>query len=171
MTNLPMNHLTEEELDDVLLGIGTAEAQSHLDTCELCTAQLAPFQTSVAAFNESSLAWAQAKSNTISRDLSTARLSTARRQPIAWAAGISSLAAIGFVLGLSLHRAPEVVTPASTTETALVDNAQEIAADNEMLAAINSELSSTAPAALQPFRATSVRSNDSRRTPAREVSN
>jgi len=171
MTISPMQHLSEEELDDVLLGVGTAESELHLAACEVCSAQLAPFQTSVAAFNEGSLAWAQAKSNTVSRDLSAARLSTGHRQPLAWAAGVSSLAAIAFVLAINLHHAPEVAenNPPPAAHVSVADNAQEIAADNAMLEAINSEISSTAPSPLQPFRNSSTRLGDSHHSPAREV--
>jgi hypothetical protein len=169
MMTSPTQHLTEEELDDVLIGTGSAEAQQHLATCERCTAQIAPFQSSVAAFNEGSLAWAQAKSNTVSRDLSSARLSTGRTQPMAWGAGVAMIGAIAFALGTGLHRAPATLdanTQARAAQTAATDNAQEIAADNAMLEAIDSEIGTAAPAPLQPFRPTNARIH---RNPGSEV--
>ena len=159
MTN-PTQHLSEEELDDVLIGMGSAAAEGHLAGCAVCNARIAPFQTSVTAFNESSLAWAQAKSNGVSRDLSAARLSTGRTQPMAWGAGVAMIGAIAFALGTGLHRAPAALD-ASPAAQSTTDDEKDIAADNAMLAAINSEIGTAAPAPLQPFRLTSGRSHRS----------
>jgi hypothetical protein len=159
--------LSEEELDDVLLGDGPAEARRHLAVCVVCSARIAPFQASVAAFNEGSMAWAQAKSNTVSRDLSTARLSTGSSQPMAWGAGVAMIAAVAFALGTGLHRTPAVpdATQTASARTAM-DDEREIAADNAMLEAIDSEIGTAAPAPLQPFRP----AGDSRhRSPGSEV--
>jgi hypothetical protein len=166
MTQTNLQHLSEEELDDVLIGTGSAESEMHLASCERCRAQIAPFQASVAIFNQGSLDWAQAKSNTVTRDLSKARLSATRTHPIAWGTGVAMVLAVGFAIGGGMHREPLTAAPA--VEVAAVDNADQIEADNAMLAAINSAISTPAPAPLRPFHAVAVRSEQSR---VSEVSN
>ncbi len=69
------------------------------------------------------------------------------------------IAAVGFAIGVGLHpgQAKLDVTQAPVAQVSTADSAQEIAADNAMLHAIDSEISTDAPAPLQPFRATSAR--------------
>lgn len=167
-------HLTEEELDDLLLGQAAPHAQQHLDACELCRAQLAPFQTAVAAFNDASMAWAQAKSNTISRDLSTIR--PARTQPLAWSLGAAMLVAVAVALSVGVHRTPSEA--GTTAQSAQIQHAaqhaphdpEEIAADNAMLEAINSAINPAEPSPIEPFDHAPTRSTSGRHTPLSEVS-
>jgi hypothetical protein len=172
MTNtLLSRHLSEAELDDVLIGCASDEAARHAAMCEACGAQIQPFQSSMTTFNEGTMAWAQAKSNTVSRDLSSARLSTAGWQSLRWSMGVATTAALACVMALGLHGSPAGMDAAQAPveQTATSSSAQEIAADNEMLQAINSEMNTAAPAPLQAYRPASARVQDSRLNPANEV--
>ena len=71
--NMATRHLTDDELDELLMGLGSKEAHAHLASCAACRTQVQEFQSIVTAFNEASLEWSEAKSNTISRDLTARR--------------------------------------------------------------------------------------------------
>jgi len=173
MTNtLQFGHLTEEDLDDVLIGCASDDALLHAAECEACGAQILAFQSSMTTFNTGTMAWAQAKSNTVSRDLSAAQLSNAS-QPMRWSVGVATMAAMACVLTVGLHRGPSGVdvVQAPVEQSSAVSNEQEIAADNDLLEAINSEMSTTVPAPLQSFRHASVRMAGSPRNSVNEVQN
>jgi hypothetical protein len=151
-------HLTDDQLDDILIGDPSAEAEVHLAACDACTARLAQLEAPIASFKAVSLAWSERRSSTL----------PAHPQPkprrlglgLAWgSAAVAILVAAAFPI---LHR--EQQRPAtSTTATAPQAPAtvqmaanilpepppaaapsareQEIAADNRMLAAIDRELS------------------------------
>src|SRR4051812_2139287 len=97
MTPESRNHLSEEALDDVLIGIGTAEAQAHLAVCAECRAQVATFRGDMGLFNAASRAWSESRR---SRPL----LSEARRQPrlhaafIGWAVTAAALVFMAFAI-------------------------------------------------------------------------
>jgi hypothetical protein len=69
-------HLTEDELDEVLISDGDTHgtlsdaSRAHLAGCDACQARLEAFTTSLAHFNQASMAWSEARSNTVTRDLS-----------------------------------------------------------------------------------------------------
>ncbi len=179
-------HLSEQELDDVLLGDASPAATEHMATCELCRAQLQPFEATVAAFNAGSIAWAQAKSNTISRDLSGATPSGSRLRPFAWAAGVAMIAGIAFSLSASLHfnsaadstretahlstiqATAALPAPGSAPEMA-GNLANDIASDNAMLNDIDSAISTPEPSPLKPFRRTSAHTGPAPHTSSHEV--
>ena len=67
------NHLSEEALDDVLIGLGSAESQAHLEVCADCRAQVRTFLGDVALFNAASMAWSTF--STLGQPLRRSRLS------------------------------------------------------------------------------------------------
>jgi hypothetical protein len=156
-TSQTILHLTEDQLDDLLLGEPvSADAQAHLAACELCRAQLAPFQSSVAAFNQATQAWSEAKSNTLNRDLSGLAPTPSHTGWILAGSSVAAAVVVGVALshsaGLSSRPAPltaavaPVATPAHTAvQPAATDREREIAEDNAMLGAIDSAIRPTAP--------------------------
>jgi anti-sigma factor RsiW len=54
-------HLSEEAMDDALIGIATAETEAHLATCDVCRAQVASFQLQMDSFNAATMAWSERK--------------------------------------------------------------------------------------------------------------
>jgi hypothetical protein len=57
----PPTHLSEEEFDDLLIELGSLQAQAHLQTCADCRRKLKSFQEDVHLFNEASMAWTEAR--------------------------------------------------------------------------------------------------------------
>jgi len=57
-----MEHLTEFELDEVLLGDASPVALAHLDSCKECNSRLGVVAQPLATFREASLAWAEQRS-------------------------------------------------------------------------------------------------------------
>ncbi len=52
--HLLTNHLTEDDLDEVLLGFAPAAALDHTAGCPDCQARLAAFRSQLAVFNQAS---------------------------------------------------------------------------------------------------------------------
>ncbi len=143
--NLPLQdlqnrHLSEEALDDLLLGAGSAADEHHLAMCAVCSGRLAEFRTSLAIFNQASAAWSHARSNGISRELTPRAASHAAA---AWSLACMTILAAAISLTSHLHRSPDLAA-AGANEHVLeqaVSGEEEIASDNAMLAAIDSKLS------------------------------
>lgn len=62
MNENAMPHLTDLELDDLLLGAGSAALQAHVDACPACRERYAAVATPIASFRDVSLAWAEQRS-------------------------------------------------------------------------------------------------------------
>ncbi|WP_420238952.1 hypothetical protein ACOBR2_04980 [Telmatobacter bradus] len=52
-------HLTEEMLSDLLIGLGTAEAERHVADCAACRQQVEGFGADVALLGQTALAWSE----------------------------------------------------------------------------------------------------------------
>jgi hypothetical protein len=59
MTPESTSHLSEEALDDVLIGLGSPESHHHLAVCPECRSQVKTFHGDMALFNAASMAWTQ----------------------------------------------------------------------------------------------------------------
>jgi hypothetical protein len=157
-------HLTDEEQDDILIGCASAERARHAVECELCGTRIGVFRSSMSAFNEGTMAWAQAKSNTVSRDLSAARISDVSGRPVRWSMGLATTATLVFGLAIGIHRGTDTAKMPAETTVATASAEEEIASDNEMLQAIHTEISGTAaPAPLRQYRPASTRISTSSR--------
>ncbi len=146
------SHLTEDDLDEILMGIGSPAQNAHLAACDPCGERYAafsvPFQAQMSRYNQATLDWSEARSNTISRDLAahkpTPRLTLGALH--AATAAVVMAVALGVHGGMrhSLQAADEATAPAVTV-TVAVDDQHEIASDNEMLRAIDSEIGTPRP--------------------------
>jgi hypothetical protein len=164
-------HLTESEFTDALCGLASPEIHAHLSSCEVCSAEIAAVTGAVKSFNQASLTHSRkvASLHPIDTAILGALAAPARnrrfwRAPwaINWAVGLATAALVfAFTLPLTLrHSAPQqsaaVTAPASApaiastaapaivpaaTSSAIPDSAGEIDHDNQMLAAIDDELS------------------------------
>jgi hypothetical protein len=154
-------HLTDTQLDDLLLDDAAPELQGHLDACPACNARLAQFRGTLALFNEASLSWSAAKSNTLSRDLSTHRASF--RLP-SWSLAAVMLFVVALALAFTYSR-PDGSRSVALNHTAVSRDGQqadqttrdqEIASDNVMLQAIHSEIYRPEPSPLAPYEQAEV---------------
>jgi len=148
-------HLTEDDFDDILIGAGSPEAAAHLAACEPCGQRLAAFETQFQAqmsvYNQASLAWSEARSNSISRDLAAHRPSFRVTPAGVWSTACALLLAVTFTVTANLQRQSATLEAANTPAAAAgMDdqpvNADQLASDNAMLAAIDSEMHAPRPA-------------------------
>lgn len=150
--NDTLHHLSEDDLDEILIGNASAEATAHLAGCQPCEDRLTAFQSQMAVFNQASLAWSEARSNTISRDLAAHKPTPRLTLTTVWSSAATLIVALAFGLSTALHQPAATSTAAnpSSTQPAVAahpeHNQSEIASDNAMLDAIDSEIETPQPA-------------------------
>jgi cytoskeletal protein RodZ len=134
MTPELSTHLSEEAMDDVLIGLASPESDAHLAACSLCRSQLQEFRSAMQVFNQTSLAWSEDRSKAFHHSSAKPKIRPAIFVPLSWAMVAAVLLAIGFPMWnhhyLSRNYAPG---PASTPE----NSEAQIAQDNELLQSVN----------------------------------
>ena len=151
-------HLSDEDLDNVLIGAGSAEAEAHLAGCAACAGRKAEFSGTIASFNQATLAWSEAKSHTLTRDLTAGVRERARPSVGAVAAGLCGLAVVGAVLGAGLgahlpgQRPSGDAAGSAPGQTGVGDRDREIAGDNVILEDIDAALYRPDPSPEQTYR-------------------
>ena len=161
MTQHPVTqHLGEEEFADYLLGLSTAAVHAHLLECGECREEMESFGASLASFNQSSLAWSreQAAAQQIHIE---AQAGTRKRKPqFVWQAGWAVAAAAVLVFAMALmHGHTGHGTVASNTTAPVVSptaavpasDSAEIHSDNQMMAAIDAEISQPEVSPVESF--------------------
>lgn len=147
-------HLTEDELDDILIGVGSPEAEAHVAGCAACAGRKAEFVAALTSFNQATMAWSEAKSHTLTRDLAAATESAAG-SPRLWVAamGLCVVAVMGAMLS---NHVPGTMRggdgPAgASAQTAPVNRDLEIADDDAMLKEIDAALYRPEPSPEQVY--------------------
>jgi hypothetical protein len=146
------NHLSEDDLDEVLIGIASPEASAHLAECQSCGERLTAFQTQMDLFKQASMAWSEARSNTIPRELAARPATPRLTLTTVWGSAATLVFALAFALNVTLHQAPAAIEASNppVSEPAIAvhpeHDAHEIASDNAMLEAIDSEMGTPQPA-------------------------
>jgi predicted anti-sigma-YlaC factor YlaD len=132
----PATHLSEEALDDVLIGLGSRESQAHLAACPQCRAQVEVFRGDLRMFNAASLAWSESRDGQARR-----RVPHAVRTRVAfaaWAAVAVALMVMAFAVWH--HRAGVVPDQANSTQSQPIDSEAQISEDNQLLENINAAI-------------------------------
>ena len=135
MTRSSANHLSEEELNDVLIGLGSRESENHVAECALCRAKAQGFQTDMGSFNESTLAWSEARSHAMgSIDVRQRPL----RMPYA-AMGWAAAAVLLLAVSIPVWRFGNYFGMKNNTVRIVPseDSQGQIEEDNELLKAVN----------------------------------
>jgi predicted anti-sigma-YlaC factor YlaD len=140
-------HLSDEALNDVLIGIGSSASESHLAGCPLCRGKVEEFQSSLGAWNVATLNWSEARAEragAIQVRPAQPRLPMAA---LGWALAAVALVAIAIpvwrdVSFLGSHHDTAVVAPQEDSEA-------QIAQDNELLKAVNAAIN---PDEMSPFK-------------------
>jgi hypothetical protein len=161
-------HLTEDQLDDHLIGDLAAPAAAHLAACQLCSARVAAVASPIASFQSVSLAWSERVSAAAPMpELPSSRTLLERR--LAWSFAVAACAVGLGLTGLRLpgndHRiaAPAPAATAAIATHAATPTAAQLSSDNQLLRNIDRELDASAETpdlGLVPVRATArTRSN------------
>jgi hypothetical protein len=157
-----MIHLTDEQLDDALIGDQsielTAFVAEHLGVCPACRERLADARMSLESFRAVSLAWSERRSATMPASLQEQLLLKATGALRTW----GSAAAAVLVIAVALPFAAQYVGSTGKTEPAqfagrmaesgpglgTVVNDEQLASDNQMLNEIDRELSPSGTASV-----------------------
>lgn len=145
MTSNPI-HLTEDQLDEVLIGCASPETAAHLHDCEFCNGQLAEFRSTMAAFHHAASAWSEAKSNALTRDLNRHQPAFRITARAAWSCASVVVLAAATALGLGLHQHADRIAVARQHRQQLdAASSQDLASDDAMLRQIDSALDTSEP--------------------------
>jgi len=135
------DHLTEDALNDALIGLSSPESEAHLATCAVCRVKVEEFRSEMQMFNQTTLAWSEARP---AKSLQGAGRTKAH--PVSFAAAGWVLAAV-VLLMIAIpvwnrdrrSAARDRVVPASAPE----NSEAQIAQDNELLRQIDMALSAS----------------------------
>ena len=148
-------HLTGEQFGELLarftedVGPEPTLAESHLQACEACSAELASLREAIALFREASDAYAERELRGIPRwRLPNRRVFSHRLVPAYWLAAAAMF--VTALLPLQVLRRHAQGTPPAVAATATIGNAASSAqSDEALLEDVNRELSATVPTSMQ----------------------
>lgn len=140
-------HLTEDELDDVLMELAEPAVLQHAESCAECSLRVAEFRESMASFNQATLAWSEARSNSLPPETVNAQgrgwLLGNVRWNHRWTYAGGALAGLAMLLAGAVHdraAAPGDQQASAPGADYYSARQQEISNDNAMLSAISAEL-------------------------------
>ena len=163
MTREIVMHLPEEALDDVLIGMGSAESQTHLARCPECRAKVEQFGADMQLFNAVSMAWSEAQPQ---RPLEAKRLTPARRMPFALVGStVAAGLAVGLVLSVGHHESRFTPQSRSGNEAQILDSQTQIAQDNRLMEAVNAAIGPQEASPLDEFGLSKRRGTHSKAYP------
>jgi len=135
MTPELSTHLSEEALDDVLIGLGSDQALGHLTRCPECRSKVGAFRSDIAHFNEATLAWSENRPQCAPAMRSTVTTFQFPFVATGWTAVFALLVVLAIPMWNRFHPTPSnflAVTPQITD-----DSEAQIAHDNDLLQAVN----------------------------------
>lgn len=139
------DHLSEEALDDVLIGLGSSESEAHLYACSACRDALQQFQSSMQTFNRASLAWSEARPmpKPMAKAVGRIHANSNRKvlAPLGWATAVALLVVLGLQIRSHEIRQPSTVPLTSSSESG--DLEVQIAQDNQLLRSVDAALSAS----------------------------
>jgi hypothetical protein len=154
-----MKHLTDEQLAEWLAGEATQETRSHLQDCECCHAEAIAMRDGISRY---SLALRQQAALAQSAQLNPAfspRKSLASHR-LRWAgAGVLALL-LGAQTAWMLMPRPTMRPSQPTASAPLNSQPSAPMSDDELLEAVNNDLSRDVPQALAPVSAITVARNE-----------
>jgi hypothetical protein len=137
-------HLSEEALDDVLIGLSSPESEAHLAVCSVCRGQLEDFQSRVQVFNQTSLAWSESKPAVSLRPKVEARARRQRFIPLELAMAATLLLVIGVPVWNREHNQISDQPVQHVAQSAAPgDSEAQIAQDNDLLRSVDAALSTS----------------------------
>ena len=137
MTRDISTHLTNDALDDVLIGLGSLKSEAHLARCPQCRSRVESFRADISLFNSASMAWSESRTGRpMPAHHSGFRI---RFAFLSW----STVAALLLITALVFWRHSSVAPPnhVNIIESQPVDSEAQIVKDNELLQEINAAIS------------------------------
>jgi hypothetical protein len=139
MTPACSTHLSEEALDDLLIGLGSPESEAHLAACLDCRGRVNGFRSDVALFNSASMAWTESQLVQL-RPTARKTVHRIRLAFVSWATTAAVLA--GMAVAVWHHHGPATSPSRATApQSQPSDTEAQIAQDNQLLQAVNAAIS------------------------------
>jgi anti-sigma factor RsiW len=140
MTPDTSTHLTDEALDDVLIGLGSLQSEAHLARCPQCRCRVESFRADMTLFNSASMAWSESRTGRSAQVSPHHAGFRIRFAFVSW----SAVAALLLVTAMAIWRHSAVAPPnhVNIVEPQPVDSEAQIAQDNQLLEEINAAISS-----------------------------
>ena len=155
MTPEQTAHLSQEALNDVLIGLASPESEAHLALCAHCRDQVHQFNSDLEIFNRTSLAWSEARPSAPLHLPSKSNVRKVMNSPLTWALATALL----IMAGLSEWRSdlPPFLHQPSATDSAnsrsgSSDSEAQIAQDNELLRTVNVALNTSEKSPINEFQ-------------------
>lgn len=135
-------HLTEEALDDLLIGLASVESEAHLAECAACRAKVQAFGAHLNAFNQASMAWSQSRSEALPaiRAAASAKVKSiwTALAPLEWAVAVAVLLLLA--VPVWNRNQPRVLVSSAVATPAAGDSEAQIAEDNDLLKSVDAAL-------------------------------
>lgn len=157
-----MKHLTDEQFTDLLLGLDEAgSAASHLAVCGHCRQELTRVEQTMGMMREASMDWSRQRVAAMPQPQPgfLARFGLTFRP----AAGIAMAAALAIAVSVPFLTRDDHAPQQAVQHKSPVISAEQLAADNELLAAINQEIAQPAAQHEAAFADNSATDKTSRR--------
>jgi len=137
-TREAVNHLSDEALNDVLIGRGTEASQLHLEKCAFCREKVERFQSGLAAWKTAALHWSEARTER-ARQI---RVRPAWPRPLLIALGwsLGAVALLAIVVPVGRERGLFGTHRDNAAFSRVEDSEAQIAQDNELLKAVNAAI-------------------------------
>ena len=136
-------HLTDEQFTDLLLGLDDGTAAAHLNSCEHCRHEMARVEETMGMLREASMDWSRQRVAA----MPTPQPGFCERLGLSFrpAAGMAMAAVLAVAVAVPfLIRDTDAPQRASVQHMSPVPTAEQIAADNELMSAINQEIAQPA---------------------------
>ena len=133
-------HLTEEALDDVLIGLATAESQAHLAACSACRAKVEGFQADVALLGAAAMGWSRQRAAGMDLQPLETRARQLHWAVLRWAAAGALIVAVALPFVWHHDNGPAVAANVTPRSPQLEENAAQIAADNDLMRAVDAAI-------------------------------
>lgn len=181
---LSITHLSEEAINDVLVGMSTPAHEEHLADCQLCRSRVADFRSNLALFNQAALAWAELKAEKKPASIRPVQIRPIRSlttaHPLPWKPVTAAAAVLFLAAALWNHQHaqdvstqvyPAQTVPEQTASNGSSDpNPDQIAQDNQLLRNVYDALEDEPQSPVSEFSLTAtspIGSNSSSPTPAK----
>jgi hypothetical protein len=143
MPHQPSAHLSEEALNDLLIGMSSSESELHLAGCEICRHKVAKFHSDMGVFNQATLAWsreASRKAGPVEVRPTSHRLVFAT---VSWAVAAVLLVASALPFWHRNNHATGAhasLSQAPITAPITISTGDQIAQDNDLLRAVSAAI-------------------------------